>query len=99
MRLEDQSSLGMAAYSLDSHAYERLAPVGSTGYLLDDNRRVLFSHQGKLFLMDSQSKNMHEVLSVAPYEVVQQFGFSRAGRLITFTRDATEADIWLMNTK
>jgi hypothetical protein len=101
LRREDSSPVGMGAYSLDSHTYERLSPVGGFGgYLLNDNRHVLFPHQGKLFLNDSHSKNMHEVLSVAPYEAVQtSFGFSRDARLITFVRDATEADVWLMSTK
>ena len=67
-----------------------------SGNWLGDNRRVLFTHQGKIYLVDSQSKRFHEVLSVAPYEVVPQFGFLR-DRLIVFTLDATQANIWQMN--
>jgi serine/threonine protein kinase len=93
---EDGSSLGITAYSFDSEKYQRLAPFGMAGHWLGDNRRVLFAHQGKIYLVDSQSKRFHEVLSVAPYEVVPQFGFFR-DRLIVFTLDATQANIWQMN--
>lgn len=95
---EDGSSLGITTYSVDSEAYERLLPFGTGGHWLSDNRRVLFLHQDKLYLIDSQSLKLHEVLSVAPNAVNQQFGFSRDG-LIVFGLDATQADIWQMNLK
>ena len=98
LRGEDGSSLGVTAYSPDSQKYERLVPFGMGGHWLSDNRRVLFAHQGKIYLVDSQSKRLHEVLSVAPHEVVPQFGFSR-DRLIVFTLDATQANIWQMNLR
>jgi serine/threonine protein kinase len=96
LRQEDGSSLGITTYSLESEKYERLAPFGMGGHWLRDNRRVLFAHQGKVYLVDSQSKRLHEVLSVTPHEVVPQFGFLR-DRLIVFTLDATQANIWQMN--
>ena len=91
---EDGSSDGIAVYSLESHTYERIAPVGDWAHWLPDNRRLLFHYQGKVYLIDSQSKRMREILSVAPYEVSWQFGVSRDGRQIVFTLDATEADVW-----
>jgi Tol biopolymer transport system component len=102
LRRVDSRPLGLGAYSFASHAYERLSTVGGVGsaYLLDDNRRVLFPYQGKLFLVDRGSMDRREVLSIAPYEVEpRSWGFSRETRLITFVRDATEADVWLMSTK
>jgi serine/threonine protein kinase len=93
---EDGSSLGITAYSVDSERYERILPYGTGGHWLSDNRRVLFLHQDKLYLVDSSSKRLHEVLSVAPNAVGQQFGFFRDG-LIVFNLDATQADIWQMN--
>jgi Tol biopolymer transport system component len=94
---EDGSSQGIAVYSFESQKYERLAPVGDWPHWLPDNRRLIFHHQGKVYLIDSQSKRMHEVLSVAPHEVSWQFGFSRDGRQIVFILDATEADVWQMS--
>jgi Tol biopolymer transport system component len=93
---EDGSSLGITAYSLKAEKYERLVPFGTGGHWLSDNRRVLFEHQDKLYVVDSQSRKWHEVLSVAPNAINQQFGFSR-DRLIVFALDDTQADIWQMN--
>ena len=94
---EDGSSDGITVYSLESHTYEHLAPVGDWPHWLPDSRRLIFHYQGKAYLIDSQSKKRHEVLSVAPHEVSQQFGVSRDGRQIVFTLDATEADVWQLS--
>jgi Tol biopolymer transport system component len=97
MHRKDGSSDGIAVYSLESQTYERLAPVGDWPHYLPDGRRLIFHYQGKAYLVDSQSKKMHEVVSVTPHEVSQQFGVSRDGRQIVFTLDATEADVWHMS--
>jgi len=94
---EDGSSQGVATYSFESHKYEPLAPVGDWPHWLPDNRRLIFHYQGKVYLVDSESKRTHEVLSVAPHQVSWQFGFSRDGRQIVFILDATEADVWQVN--
>ena len=97
LQREDGSSDGITVYSLGSHTYERPAPVGDWPHWLPDNHRLIFHYQGKAYPIDSQSKRMHEVLSVAPHEVSWQFGVSRDGRQIVFTLDATEADVWQMS--
>ena len=94
---EDGSSQGVTVYSLDSHKYKRLAPFGEWAHWLPDSRRLIFYYQGKAYLIDSQSRKMHEILSLAPHEISWQFGVSRDGRQIVFTLDATEADVWQMN--
>ena len=74
----------IVVYSLESQQYEKLTDFGLFPLWLSDSRRLLFPHQGKLYLVDSQSKKVHEVLSVAPY--VFSFGgaLSRDDRLIYF---------------
>jgi Tol biopolymer transport system component len=92
-------SRGIAAYSLESHKYEQLAPLGSHPYWLADSRRLLFVHQGKIFLLDSRSKKYHELFSNAPQGVhATSLRISRDNRLISFALDVTEADIWLMSS-
>jgi Tol biopolymer transport system component len=87
---------GILVYSLESQHYEKLTDFGKQPVWLSDSRRLLFLHQSKLYLIDSQSKKVHEVLSVAPND----FGFgvtlSRDDRLIYFSLASNEADIWLM---
>jgi Tol biopolymer transport system component len=87
---------GIIVYSLESEHYERLTDFGRSPVWLSDSRRLLFQHQGKLYLTDSRSKKVRELLSVSPNE----FGFgvtiSRDDRQVYFSLITTEADIWLM---
>jgi Tol biopolymer transport system component len=83
-------------YSLETQHYEKLTDFGRSPVWLSDSRRLLFIHQGKLYLVDSQSRKVRDLLSLAPNE----FGFgvtiSRDDRQIYFSLVTTEADIWLM---
>ncbi len=88
---------GIVVYSFESQQYEKLTNFGLFPVWLSDGRRLLFPHQGKLYLVDSQSKKVHEVLSVAPYVFSSGGALSRDDRLIYFSVVTTEADIWLMN--
>ena len=63
---------------------------------LSDSRRLLLQHQGKLYLIDSQSKKIQEVLSIARHEFGNGVTLPRDDRLIYFSLITTEADIWLM---
>ena len=58
---------------------------------------MLFNHQGKIYLADTQSKKTREVLSVTPHEVNRGLTLSRDDRLICYTVAVTEADIWLLS--
>jgi hypothetical protein len=87
---------GIAVYSFDSQRFEKLTDFGSFPAWLSDSRRLLFLNQSKLYLIDSQSRKVHEVLSVAPYEFGGGVTLSRDDRLIYFSLLTNEADIWLM---
>ncbi len=86
---------GIIAYSFDSRSYEKLTDIGFFPIWLSDNRRALFIHQGKIQLVDSQTKKVHEVVSVVPYAVTG-LSVSRDDRLIYYSIIQTEADVWLM---
>ena len=88
---------GILVYSLETQHYERLTDFGTGPLWLSDSRRLLFQSKGKLYLMDSQSKKVREVLSVAPNEFGNGVTISRDDRQIYFSLVTTEADIWLMN--
>ena len=83
-------------YSFESQQYEKLTDFGIAPVWLSDSRRLLFKRQSKLYLVDSQSKKVHEVLSVAPHDFGFGVALSRDDRLIYFSLLTTEADIWLM---
>ena len=89
-------SFGIVVYSLDSHQYEKLTNFGRQPVWLSDNRRLLFQDDSKLYLVDSQSKKFHEVMSVAPSEFGIGATLPQDNRLIYFSLVTTEADIWMM---
>jgi serine/threonine protein kinase/Tol biopolymer transport system component len=91
----DGSFLGITVYSLESQQFDQLTNYGSVPRWLSDSKRLLFNSAGKLYLIDSGSKKIHEVLSVFPSEVERRFALSRDDRLIVFSRVVTEADVWM----
>ncbi len=87
---------GILVYSLESQQYEKLTDSGSTPVWLSDSRRLLFQNEGKLWMVDSQTKKVKELLSVDPH-TLGNFALSRDNRMIYFNLNANEADIWLMS--
>jgi Tol biopolymer transport system component/predicted Ser/Thr protein kinase len=90
------SVLGLGIYSLESERLERLNEFGYNLVWLGDSRRLLFQdHRGKLYLIDSQSRNSRsEILSVAPH-TLSGMTLSRDDRRMYFSVIVKESDIWL----
>jgi Tol biopolymer transport system component len=94
----DRAAAGLLIYAFESGKFERLTDFGVWPQFLHDGRRVLFPHQGKIYVADSVSKKVHEVLSVPPHEVYSyRPSLSPDQRLIYFGLTVTEADVWLMS--
>ncbi len=94
----DGSFSGVSVHSFDTQKFTKLTDFGIDPVWLPDNRRLLFHHDGRIYLVDSQSKQVREVLSVAPGEVAKRgFALSRNARQIYFSLARTEADIWLLS--
>ena len=87
---------GVVTYSLESHQYERLTDFGEWPVWLPDSRRVLFVANGKKFyVVDSSSKQVHKVFSVAR-DIIGPPQLTRDGKTAYFSRRVTESDIWLV---
>jgi serine/threonine protein kinase/Tol biopolymer transport system component len=100
--LQDGSTpLGLAIYRLDSQTFERIGPagLGPEARWLPDSRRLLFLHDGNIHLVEIGSNRGSLVFSAGPRRDIVTFGVSGDGRLIAFTVEAAEADIWLANLK
>ena len=95
LRRQGGADIGIIAYSFESRSYEKLTDAGSFPIWLSDNRRALFLDQEKIHIVDSQTKKVHEILSVAPY-AVGFLSISRDDRLIYYSIVQTEADVWMM---
>ncbi len=67
---------------------------GTNPRWLSDDRRLLFRHQDKLYVVDSRSGKMREVLSASP-NTFESLSVSRDDRLLVYAIRITEADIWL----
>jgi len=90
----DGSFIGINIYSFDTRKHERLTEAGAFPRWLSDSRRLLFTLDSKIYLVDSRTRNVHAVLSVPPNEI----GFpavSSDDHWIYFTLAVTEADIWM----
>jgi hypothetical protein len=96
-RSADGLSGGISTYSVESREFQHLTESGTFPKWLNDGRRLLFNRAGTMSLIDSWSKEVHEVLSVVPSEVYLLFVISRDNSLIYFSLLSSEADVWLIN--
>jgi len=94
----DGSSSGLTVYHVNSQRYERIGPPGPGGSArwLPDSRRLLFCHDGKIHLIDSESKRMRQVFTAGPRRDIYSFGVSADGHWIAYTVEAAESDVWLV---
>jgi len=93
---DGQPAPGIVVYSLRSGKLETLTDFGDRPVWLQDSKRLLFVGQGKLFLVDSRSKRVQEVLSVAP-DQAGVFDLTPDNRHIYFVRVTSESDIGLLS--
>ena len=91
-----QPKLGIVLYATESQQYEKLTDFGTRPAWLSDNRRLLFYDMDKLYLLDSKSKKVREILSTEPNEITGM-ALVRDDRHIYFSLRQAEADIWLMS--
>ncbi|MGH9902052.1 MAG: hypothetical protein ACRD68_09605, partial [Pyrinomonadaceae bacterium] len=91
----DDEVPGIFTYSLDSRQYEQITEIGDHPVWLSDSRRLLFTHQLKLYLADSRSKTVREVLSLNQLGV-NSAAVSRDDRRIYFTALTAEADVRML---
>jgi Tol biopolymer transport system component/serine/threonine protein kinase len=88
------TSQGILTYSFATQQYERLTASGVFPIWLNDNRHALFITTDKLNLLDTQTRQITEILSVAP-RLLKFISVSQANRFISLSVDTTESDIWL----
>jgi eukaryotic-like serine/threonine-protein kinase len=89
---------GVFLYSLNSRQYEQIAEIGNHPVWLNDSRRLLFTHQSRLYLTDSRSKTTREVLSLEPL-MIGTAALSRDNRRLYLGVAKAEADIRLLTRK
>lgn len=96
--LADLSHAGIAVHRLGTSEVRWITDVGEWPVWLRDSRRLLFSHRGSLFLIDSVSGARKELMTL-PQNTLGSVGLSADNRTIYFTLQAAEADVWMMTIK
>lgn len=89
---------GIFEYLFDTRRYEKVTDFGSRCVWLNDNRRALFVSKDKIYLLDTQTKKLKEILSVAPNRL-NQVSISKDNRAIFYPLQKTESDVWLADFK
>jgi Tol biopolymer transport system component len=87
---------GIVVYSFETDEYSTLTSFGFGPFWLNDNRRLLFSDRGSVYLLDSSSGQYREVLSVRPDDLSGAFSLAPDDRALYVSRTSSEADVWLV---
>ena len=94
-------SSGIAAYSFETNTYEKLTDFGLYPTWLKDGRRVLFCFKEKLYLADTVTKKVHEImyaaLSARTGEMLGAAVLSPDQRTLYFAQGTIEADVWMLS--
>ena len=86
---------GIALFSLETRTYRGVVDFGEWPSWLGDSRRLLFDHQGRIFLLDAESKEYRELFA-HPAGRADLARPSKDESTIYFTLSTAEADIWLL---
>jgi Tol biopolymer transport system component len=93
-RRSNKPRAGVAIYDLTTKQYTRLTTSGGRPIWLNDNRRLIYSDGSSAYLIDTVSRQTHELFSVAPYQN-PDMTVSRDSRSLWVSVRANEADVWV----
>lgn len=87
---------GIVIYNFETGGFERITDFGDNPIWLNDNRRLLFDYQHRLFLVNSETKKAHELLPPSSHRV-DGYGLSADSRTLYYGLAIKEADVWLLD--
>ncbi|HEX8354713.1 MAG TPA: protein kinase [Pyrinomonadaceae bacterium] len=91
---------GIVVHTIETGVYEQVTEFGSNPVWLKDDRRLLFSHQEKLYLVDSETKKVRELsLPLPPPSRLDGYGISSDNRMLYYGLAAKEADVWMLDVE
>jgi Tol biopolymer transport system component len=90
---------GLALISPDSGQLRRLIDFGVWPRWIGDSSFLLFGWESRMYLLDVETLEHRELLSVEPPAEIQPYehSVSADGRTIYFTQSVSEADVWLLD--
>ena len=87
----------MFLYGVEDGVFRQLTEHGAYPNWLHDGRRLTFRSKNKLYLLDVETGETSELLSVEPNSLASVFDVSPGDDWIYFSMIATEADVWTMS--
>jgi serine/threonine protein kinase len=88
----------LMSFDFVTNKYETVSDFGTRALWLSDNKRAVFYHGDKIYLLDTLTKRRKELLSVAPNRI-QSISISKDNRSIYYSLQKSESDIWMANTQ
>jgi Tol biopolymer transport system component len=96
-------SAGVFLYSFESNAYEKVADFGNYPVWLKDGVRLLFCSKEKLYIVDTRTRKVTEVmrsaLSARTGEMLGAASISPDQRTLYFSQGNIEADVWMLKAQ
>jgi len=81
-------------YSLQSKTYRTVADSGFAGPWLSDSRRLFYYRNGRVYLVDTQTKKSHQILAPPEGEGIGDLRISRDNRMLYYVSGSSDSDIW-----
>jgi serine/threonine protein kinase len=88
--------VNLLIYEIASGRYESFSEKGNTPRWLNDNRRLIFMQEDKLYLVDLQTKKPQEIYSFTP-QSLSGLDISKDNRSIFVSTIDAEANIWMLS--
>jgi len=85
---------GIILYTFRTGAFEAVVDSGSAPVWLSDNRRLLYSHDGKMFIVDIQTKKKHALANFPAGVIPGLFQISSDDRAFYYEVGTKEANLW-----
>jgi Tol biopolymer transport system component/serine/threonine protein kinase len=92
----DGKTPGIVIYDFETGDFKWVTDFGYNPVWLKDNRRLLFTHQYRLHLVNIETKKTHELLPPSPHRIAG-YGLSPDSRMLYYGLSIKEADVWLLD--
>jgi serine/threonine protein kinase len=86
---------GIYIYSLETQKYEKISEIDGRAIWLNDNRRLLFTNEDTLYIVDRQTQKAKALLSFAP-NTLSAPSITKDNRSIYLAVALADSDIWLL---
>ncbi len=96
---DNDGNSGVGYLSLENNKYVKVSFNKSEfPYWLSDSQRAIWANNGKIYLADTNTKEIQEILSI-PDEYINSANISKDNKLLYFAVSSSESNIWMLDLK